>query len=793
MKKSHKTAQPKPGRGIKPDKAVFWLSISLLLLVPLALNTAVYTKYTLPKFVVLLVGSSLLVLLLAMNYFSAGANHNPFGSKLAKIVFFYFIVVAVSTLFGVSPVTSLFGSHFNYMGLMTRICFFIFFISLIVGIGDSEKRLQSALWVISVTGFMVASYAVAQSLGFDPFVPKSAYTFASPEGPIVRVSATLGHSNYLGNFLLYTTPVSAGLAFAARGLPRVFSIAATLVSIAAIAFSGTRGAWIGIIVGVAVFAFLELRNVAASFIPTRNRRVIFAAVAISAMLLVSIILISPASRSITARARALMTEGTSASGRALLWRDSLKMVPSFALIGCGPEGFRKAFLGFKSKELAALSPKANNESSHNSFLDAAISYGLPGAALYGAIITLAIVILIRSRRRVLAYNQRMIITSLLASLAAALAHNIFIFDQIATGFYFFAFVALAQAASNIFDAKSDKAPVQPGKSSSAKASESWVPASWAGRTVAAAACLCVVAAIWYSAGLIKSDVAYKELFNPAKPIDFNGLVSLGERVTSSPLPTQSYDFLFARAADIFISKLPAASKATERARPSASELNAIRVEALKLAIKHAERSLDHTITPELNYSLLASLAMASGDVNKLRDAATEAVKWDPNNYRTRWLMAEAYLAHGEKQRAAREAEIALELYPVSDEAASALARARGEDMTDDSAVVDILAQARNSRPNLKHSVEELIEIARSLSQRGGLQKARIKLLTAIDRAEGPCPDCHRELATVYEKMGRYSDAISEWETFIGQSAESAPVEQIKARIETLKQKSNPKQ
>jgi O-antigen ligase/Tfp pilus assembly protein PilF len=797
MKKTRKPARSKPARRIKPDDALFGLSILLLLLVPLALSTSVYTKYALPKFVVLLVGSSMLLLLLAISRFGAGASQNPFGSKLAKIVCLYFIVIAVSTLFGVAPVTSLFGSHFNYMGLITRTCFFIFFISLIAGTGESEKRLQSLLWVISATGFLVALYAVGQSLGFDPFVPRSTYTFASPEGPIVRVSASLGHSNYLGNFLLYTMPVSAGLAFTAHGWPRLFSITAMLVSIAAIAFSGTRGAWIGLLVGVAVFAFFELRNVAADFITMRNRRVIFAAVAISAILLISIILISPASRSITARARALMTEGTAASGRALLWRDSLKMVPSFALIGCGPEGFRKAFPSFKSKELAALSPKANNESSHNSFLDAAISYGLLGAALYGAIITLAIASLIRARRRALAYNQRMIITSLLASIVAALAHNIFIFDQIATGFYFFAFIALVQVASSIFDAKSDKSetaqPVQPGKSKAKQSSASWVPVSWAGRTVAAAACLCVALAVWYSAGLIKSDAAYKEMFNPANPIDYNGLIRLGERITSSPLPTRSYDYLFARATDIFISKLPAASKATENTRPSASEINAVRVEALKLAIRHVERSLAHTITPELNYSLLASLAMASGDVNKLRDAASEAVKCDPNNYRTRWLMSEAYLAHGEKQRAAREAELALEIYPDSSEAASALARARGEDMTNDSAVADILAQARNNRPNLKHSAEELIEIARGLSQRGDLQKARIKLLTAIGRAEGPCADCHRELATVYEKMGRYSDAISEWEAFIEQSAERAPVEQIKARIETLKQKSNSKQ
>lgn len=807
MKKSRKPARPNPERVIRPDSILFWSSISLLILVPLALSTSVYTKYTLPKFVILLVGSSALLLLLAMTLFRAGAHPDPFRSNLTKIVCLYFIAVAVSTLFGVAPVTSMFGSSFNYMGLITRICFFIFFISLMVGIGASEQRLQAALRVVSAAGFLVALYAAAQSLGVDPFVPRSAYTFDSPEGPIVRVSSSLGHSNYLGNFLLYTTPVSAGLAFAARGWARLFAAAATLISIAAIAFSGTRGAWVGLIAGGAAFAFFELRGAATGLIPTRNRRAVFAAAAISVLLLGSIVFISPASRSVIARARALMSEGASSSGRVLLWRDSLKMVPSFALIGCGPEGFRKVFPGFKSRELADLSPKSNNESSHNSFLDAAISYGLPGAALYVAIIALAITLLIRTRRCTHARNQRVILTSLLASIVAVLAHNIFIFDQIATGFYFFAFVALAQVASNIYDKRDDKADTaqtakvgkeSPAKPTSNSASQrpvsrtGWLSrVSWARRASMAVACLCIAASVWYSAGLIKSDAAYKELFNPAKPIDYGGLVKLGERITSSPMPTGAYDFLFARGVDIFISKLPAASGATDQSRPGVSEINAIRTDALKLAITHTERSLAHTITPDLNYSLLATLAMSLGDVNKLRDAASEAVKYDPNNYRTRWLMAEAYLARGEKEKAAREAEIALALYPSSIEAAGALARARGENMVNDSAAENLIAQMRNSRTNREHSAEELVEAARELSQKGAFQKARIKLLTAIGRAEGPCPDCHRELAMVYEKTGRYSDAITEWETFIEQAADRGPVEQIKARIETLKQKSNP--
>ena len=707
----------------------------------------------------------------------ADPNFYLFRSRLVRAVCLYFIMVAISSILGVAPVVSLFGSHFNYMGLVTRLCFFILFIALIIGIGLKENRLRITLWSMAITGFLVATYAVAQSFYIEPFVSRSLYTFDSPSGPLVRVCATLGHSNYLGNFLLYTTPMSMGLALASRGWLRLFAAIAIGLSLTAIAISGTRGAWVGIITGMASFAFLELKGRAANSVLTRSRRRAGAASMISAVLLVSIIAISPLSRNITARVRALMTEGLTGSGRTLLWRDSMSMIPSFAFIGCGPEGFRKAFLDFKSKELARLSPKANNESSHNSYLDAAISYGLLGVTLYIEMIVLVLALLTRARHRAKTRSWRIIITGLVSSFVAVLVHNIFIFDQIATGLYFFAFVALAQVTSSLSDQNNNAdiaQPVQPvpqtHKNSPARVKHLGAPrrhAGWRGRLITAAACLCVVAAIWYSVRLVDSDMAYKELFNPANPVDFNGLVRQGERVTSSPHPSRAYDFLFARAIYLFVEQLPAASNSTGKSQPSDSDLSAIRAEALKLATIHVEKSLVHTVTPESNYLLLGTLAMAAGDIEKLHYAASEAVKWDSNNYYTRWLMAQAYLARAEVEQAVREAETALEVNPADDYRVARIGKSR-------------------------RSVEKLITIARNFSQGGKLQKARIKLLTAIDRAEGSCPDGHHELAIVYEKMGRYSDAIAEWETLIKQVSERAAAEQIKEHIEALKQKSNPK-
>src|SRR5262249_34348093 len=102
--------------------------------------------------------------------------------------------------------------------------------------------------------------------------------------------------------------------------------------------------------------------------------------------LIATLAATPVSHIIASRARSFVSDGFTGSGRTLLWRDSIKMVPAFAFACCGPEVSRKSFLALKSKETPRLSPQASDESSHDAYMDTAISLGLPGLILYSAII-----------------------------------------------------------------------------------------------------------------------------------------------------------------------------------------------------------------------------------------------------------------------------------------------------------------------------------------------------------------------------------------------------------------------
>jgi O-antigen ligase/tetratricopeptide (TPR) repeat protein len=760
MKRAPKGAAPLSQPSARARAAVFWLTLLLLVLVPLAFTLSVHRIYSMPKFALLVALSSAIAPLIAIVSLDRTRRESLLHlkeSKHALLVCLYFIIASISTLFGVAPVASLFGSLYNQMGLVTQLCFFVVFLGLVVGIGADRKRFERALWAMAITGAAVAAYSCLQFFGLDPYLPQSFYTMNSAGGPVVRVIGTIGHSNSLGNFLLYTTPVSAALAIGAKGESRWLMIAATLLSVAAVAFSGTRGAWLGLVAGGITFAVLLLKGGFSRLVKSRRRLALEAATVFIAIL-VSIIVVSfsPASRGIITRARSVATEGFTGAGRTTLWRDSMRMVPDFALVGSGPEGFRKAFLAYKSKELARSAPQINNESSHNAYLDAAISYGLAGAIAYVAIIASSFLLLMRARRRATTLKRRAAVTGLLSALVAVTIHNFFIYDQISTGLYFFAVAALALVSTRV---TGDRAAAA--EESAEKARSGWL--RW---IVAAAGCALFVTAAWYSIGLIRADAAIGRALVAANLGEADRVIEDGLRATAGPDPAGDYDFLFMRA----VAQCADRMQTDSMSQSEFDRLKQKRSEMIALGLIHGERSVAHTLTPDASHVLLAYLALKADDTARLRDNASEALRWDPLFPGAHSLRAEAYLAEGDRKQTVREAEIALDVNPSAREARGVLKRLR--------------KGFKKSSPE----IAERVDLGRRLASAGKTDKARKVLRRAIRQAKEPCPECHSALASVYESAGHYKEAIAEWHIFIKQTPDREAAEQARRQVYALSQK-----
>lgn len=757
--------------------APFWLTVSLLVVVPLAFSSAVYRIYTVPKFAVLLTGAAALVPLLIWTAMRTPELRDDVRRSLASrhvlLVSLYTAVILISTLFGVAPIASIFGSSYAQMGLLTRLSFFVVFISLIAIVG-SEKRFRGVLWAITLTGLAVATYAFVQFFGKDPFIPARLYTFESEAGALLRVNSTIGHSNYLGNFLLYVAPLGVALALVSRGSARRAALAASVLSVLAIAFSGTRGAWAGLVVaGLALL--LLLGPARTGKIGARERRKTMwrmGVIALGVLVLVAIVSVSPASRSIVLRARSMIHENTGA-GRTLLWRDSMKMVKDYALVGCGPEGFREAFLPYKSDELARLAPGTNNESSHNSFIDAALSYGLPGAILYVAIIASSFSLLWRARRRARDRGARIVVSALVASFAAVVVHNFFIFDQISTGLYFFAFAALAQIASNNGAAnasvKKEQGSAHGERVANCRNGSLSPLSARKGHLLTVvfviAGAVVFVMAAWYSTVLMLADIEINKALSSGIAGRFEDVVDHCNRATSYPDPAGDYSLLAARCLTGYSDAI--AGGAGKTAQPGRNDPGDTRKRAISLAMIRAEQSIAHSLTPDAGYVLLAYLAFQLGDSDKVFTYSSEAVSIDPRFSNSHWLLAEAYLGKGDRETAAREARLALYFNPNSTDARSALKRARGA-------------------PKATDSTEAMIDYARGLAAGGFIEKARWVLLRAIRKTDGHCAHCHSALALLYEQAGRNAEAIAEWESYEREAPEQALAEKTSMRIERLK-------
>ena len=752
------------------QSALFWASVSAFVMVPLIFTTSVYRVYSFPKYAVLLVVSSVVALLITLNLKQARDKAELPGLLKSRLVFLvcgFLLVMAVSTLLGAAPLSSLFGSTYNQMGLLTHLGYFVCFVGLIVGVATNKTLLTRAMWALCVTGFVAALYGVSQFFGFDPFL-SSRYTSGSGH---VRSLSTLGHSNYLGNFLLYITPLSLGLALTLRGRTRLLALTGAGLCLLGIVFTGTRGAWLGIVAGMGVFVFSERTGLLSAITgATKGQVMRRAVIALLTVGLVGLVIsMSQASHSIVARAKSFATEGFTGAGRTILWRDSLKMLPAVALLGTGPEGFRKAFLAYKSKDLARLAPTTNNENPHNSYLDALISYGLPGAALYFAMIASAFSLFVKARRDT---DRRMslVITGLLSSFVAVLVHNFFIYNQIATGLYFFGFLALAQVLTNIGPADRGAPTIPPERAASRGTrskggSSASLLSPWVANAGIGAASVLVLASIWYAAGLFEAEAAVREIIVAARAGNFNQVVKHCGRTADSPDPTGAHEFL---AMDLLAQMVPSLKP---KSIASAEGLETVYDKSLDLAISLSPRPLAHTLTPELVYVMLGYMALRARDHDRLREYASGALRWDPNSYQGHYLLSKVYLAQGENKEALAEADLALEIKPSSSEVMSVRDTARG-------------------RPPLPvPTIEKLIKRSEALAKAGDTWRARKKLLRAIKRADSPCALCHRELALVYEKENLRAEAIDEWRKYLETDPSAEDIEQVRARIAALEQNS----
>lgn len=181
-----------------------------------------------------------------------------------------------------------------------------------------------------------------------------------------RVYSTLDNPNVLGEYLIMLMPVAAALFVTMKGnIQKTLYALCNVIMFACLMYTWSRGAWLGVVIGIVFFIVLK------------DRRWIAACVA-GLLLMPSVLPESILSR-ITSIGN---TKDSSTSYRVAIWTGSARMLKDywFCGIGLGPDAFLKVYPQY------ALGGADFALHSHNFYLQWIIDMGIMGIVTYFGII-----------------------------------------------------------------------------------------------------------------------------------------------------------------------------------------------------------------------------------------------------------------------------------------------------------------------------------------------------------------------------------------------------------------------
>ncbi|MGM0441209.1 MAG: tetratricopeptide repeat protein [Elusimicrobiota bacterium] len=210
-------------------------------------------------------------------------------------------------------------------------------------------RDKKILEILVIMGGLIGLYGVLQRYGGVGYlkVPKMG-----------RVHATFGNPNFFGSFLIGCIPLS-GVLFL-KNKKKIWLLASLVAMVTALYFTGTRGAWLGIMGALLLWYIVWGKNRVSKW-P-------------SVLIILGIIIFAFVSRNQWMRD----------THRLLIWRDTVKMGLENPFTGVGIGEFHLEFPEYASGELRKVYPPGSFIVNyvHNEFLEIFAETGIVGLGLY---------------------------------------------------------------------------------------------------------------------------------------------------------------------------------------------------------------------------------------------------------------------------------------------------------------------------------------------------------------------------------------------------------------------------
>lgn len=588
---------------------------AVLALTPLLILPGGFFYYDVtPKIVVVLVGTAIGLLLSLRGSTLSQARRlwaHSLGRCFCLLIAAQIISLLLSNFFSMNPALSWNGGNWRRFGVESQFAVVTFGFLLAATFSGVLLRF------IAAAGVGCASYGILQYFGVDPILPSAGYHVGDGVLAIVRPPSTLGHADYFAGYLLYVVFVGAALvAKESKAAWKALGATAAIAGSAAIALSGTRGAMLGLVAGAVSLAIWNRRRF-------RWRHAIVAA-ALCAVALG--FYASPAGLKLRARKQWAL-EDLRGGARLWLWRDSLRMASHRFVTGFGPETFGLEFPHYQSVELARAYPDFYHESPHNVLLDALVSDGVPGLAVFAGFLAVAWL----AARRAFRQGQRAA-PYLASALVAGLTAGMFVCFTLPGALYFFATIAMLVALA-----------IPRAKSSATQPS----PYRGTARVPAFAVSLAAVAMfLYFAARLTVSDIALeraKQDLDAGRIEDSLNAYRWSQRWH----PEGSSD-------DLYFSR--ALLAASQKASSPTLELTAYR-EAFRVAKRATETSEER----QNAWYNLAEFYAAQNNARGVESCLRRSMDASPMWFKSHWALARMLLLSGRRPEALAEAMRAFDL------------------------------------------------------------------------------------------------------------------------------------
>jgi O-antigen ligase len=373
------------------------------------------------------------------------------SSKLLVAYSAFMVALFIASMFGVDPLKSFFSNYERMEGFVTHLHLFMYFVILISTVRTHEmwEKLMKAFFASNI---LVLIWSYLQLLGSSKFflaaiAPNLANWFAT-YFPIhmsgYRLDSTLGNSAYLAIYVLIFAGIALIYMFRATTRnARLAYGALALLNAIALYYTATRGALLGLVVGVIVASiFLVIKGgesekkYAYGFLVT----VALCVALIFGFRHSQFVLDSPT----LARFASINPQELTTFSRLNIWKMSYEGWKDRPIFGYGQDNFGAVFAKYYTPNMWDQEPWFDR--SHNVFFDWLVAAGVVGLVTYLSLFAVVIYLIVFKRGDLSRKEQAI----LLGLLAAYFVHNFFVFDNLISYILFFTLLAYVAARTDAY-------------------------------------------------------------------------------------------------------------------------------------------------------------------------------------------------------------------------------------------------------------------------------------------------------------------------------------------------------